>query len=155
MNKEVFIKMCDEKLKLVRTEVSYSQEKMALALGISKKTLVEIEKGRSSLGWQGCVTLCALFPKSDVIVGTFGGVPTDMILAFAFEGDEPSYTQTMGGMVWWTEKEKKGEYHIQQNIISKHYRILDGKDRRICASLEYEKILEQLQQLAEKGGHNE
>jgi DNA-binding XRE family transcriptional regulator len=50
MDRKQFIEICDSKLKMIRIEFSYSQEKMALILGISKKTLVEIEKGRSSLG---------------------------------------------------------------------------------------------------------
>ena len=57
LDREDFIKTCNSKLKLVRTEFSFSQDKMAVMLGISKKTLVEIEKGRSSLGWSGSIVL--------------------------------------------------------------------------------------------------
>ena len=53
MNRAEFIREMDTQLKLVRTEYGYTQEMMASILGLSKKTLVEIEKGRSSLGWMG------------------------------------------------------------------------------------------------------
>jgi Predicted transcriptional regulators len=44
MGKKQFVKLMDEKLKLIRTEYGLTQDKMALILGISKKTLIEIEK---------------------------------------------------------------------------------------------------------------
>ncbi len=50
MEKQEFIKLMDEKIKLIRTEYGLTQEKMSEILGISKKTLVEIEKSRKSLG---------------------------------------------------------------------------------------------------------
>jgi transcriptional regulator with XRE-family HTH domain len=48
MSRILFIELVDNKLKLIRTEYNYSQEKMAKILGISKK-------GRSSLGWTAAV----------------------------------------------------------------------------------------------------
>lgn len=61
MTRDEFIKECNRIEKLIRTEFNYSQEHMAEILGISKKTLVEIEKDRRSLGWSGSVVLCSLF----------------------------------------------------------------------------------------------
>lgn len=72
MTREAFILLCDRKEKLVRNELGLSQEKMSALLGLSKKTLVEIEKWRSSLGWQGAVTLCTLFQNTREIALTFG-----------------------------------------------------------------------------------
>ena len=136
MNREEFITKCNEKLKLIRTEYGFPQEKAAHILGLSKKTVVEIEKGRSSLGWTGSVALCAIFSSSEILSATFGGKPTDIIMALAFEGNEPVYPKTMGGKVWWRTVEERNGYKIQQNIISQHYRILDAEDRRICSSFE-------------------
>ncbi len=48
MNREAFIKIMNGKIKLIRTEYGLTQDKMALILGISKKTLIEIEKNRKS-----------------------------------------------------------------------------------------------------------
>lgn len=53
MDRDTFVDLMNHQLKLVRTEYGLTQEAMARALGLSKKTLVEIEKGRSSLGWMG------------------------------------------------------------------------------------------------------
>ena len=46
MKREEFIKAVSGKLKLIRTEYGITQEVMSEMLGISKKTLVETEKGR-------------------------------------------------------------------------------------------------------------
>ena len=85
MDRNTFVAQIDAQLKLVRTEFELTQEKMALILGISKKTLVEIEKGRSSLGWSGAVTLCTLFADSRVLQNAYGGELSDMLRALAFQ----------------------------------------------------------------------
>lgn len=137
MDKNEFIVKCNEKLKLIRTEYNFSQEKTAQILGLSKKTIIEIEKGRSSLGWSGGVTLCTLFRNSEILAAIFGGDPTDIIMALAFEGGEPLYPKTMGGKLWWKLIKEQNGVKIQQNIISQHYRILDSEDRRICSSFDF------------------
>ena len=142
MDRNEFIESCNNKLKLVRTEYGYSQDKMAIILGMSKKTLVEIEKRRSTLGWSGSVTLCTIFQNSEIISATFGGRPTDIIMALAFDGKEPIYKKTLGGKVWWQDIEKGKNGKIQQNIISRHYRILDNDDRRVCSSFDFSEIKE-------------
>jgi DNA-binding XRE family transcriptional regulator len=147
MNRNEFIKKADDKLKLVRTEYGYNQEKMADILGVSKKTLVQIEKGRSSLGWTGAVALCTIFRRSEVLAGTLGGEATDIILALAFEDSEPEYPKTLGGKIWWKTLEEAATYKLQQNIISQHYRILDQNDRRICASFDREMLNGRLEKL--------
>lgn len=147
MNKDEFIQKCNEIEKLIRTEFSFSQEKMSEILGISKKTLVEIEKGRSSLGWTGSVALCSLFVDSKILSDTFGGEPSDMIQALAFSHTNRVYPKTMGGYFWWREVERKGEYKVQQNILSQHYRILNQENQRLCSSFDYEEIKLHLEQL--------
>ena len=141
MNKQDFISVCDTKVKLVRTEYALSQDKMAFMLGISKKTLVEIEKGRSSLGWTGSVALCTIFEESDVIAGVFGGRPHDMILALAWNGSEPIYPHTMGGRIWWQTIMENKDYTIQQNILSQHYRLLTADGRRVASSFVLEDLM--------------
>ncbi len=153
MDRNEFIAICNKKLKLIRTEYNYTQEKMSTILGISKKTLVEIEKGRSSLGWSGAVTLCAIFASSEIIAATFGGKPTDIVMALAFDGLEPVYPQTMGGKVWWVEIERSYGYKIQQNIISRHFRILDENNRRICSSFDYNEIKNMFLEVSKNGDH--
>lgn len=147
MNRDEFVKKVDDKLKLIRNESDYTQDKMAEILGISKKTLVQIEKGRASLGWTGAVALCSLFKDSEILEMVFGGQPQDIILTLAFNSYEGNFGKTMGGKVWWMDIESRNGFKIQQNIISKHYRILDSEDRRICSSFEYEYVKKRLSEL--------
>lgn len=85
MTREAFVAELDGQLKLVRTEYGLTQAGMAKALGLSKKTLVEIEKGRTSLGWMGAVVLCTLFSESRVLAGVLGGDASDLIHALVFD----------------------------------------------------------------------
>lgn len=140
MTREEFIKNTDELLRLVRTEYELTQESMALCLGISKKTLVGIEKGRGSLGWTGAVALCSLFSQSSILQNTFGGDMQDILSALAFERVQPKYPKTMGGRVWWEEVQQGMGWHIQQNYISRHYRLLTDDDRHVCSSFDLENV---------------
>lgn len=147
MTKEHFTAELDRQVKLVRTEYGFTQDVMAKVLGISKKTLVEIEKGRSSLGWTGSVALCAIFSGSQVLSGLLGGEAGDMIQALAFQDLRPAYPKTLGGKVWWRTVERRGGYTIQQNILSQHYRALDSQDGRVCSSFDLEEIRRRLEEL--------
>ena len=147
MTRETLIAELDRQVKLVRTEYGFTQEVMATILGISKKTLVEIEKGRSSLGWTGAVALCAIFSGSQVLSGLLGGEAGDMIHALAFQNLKPTYPRTMGGKVWWHFVETCGSYTIQQNLISQHYRALDHEDGRVCSSFDLEEVRRRLAEL--------
>lgn len=133
MDRDEFIALCNSKVKLVRTEFSFSQEKMALMLGISKKTLVEIEKGRSSLGWSGSVVLCSVFNDSQILNDAFTQNPIDIFRNIAFENSEPNYRQANTYRIWWQTILRNDEYLIEQNIVSQHYRLLT-KDNKIVAS---------------------
>ena len=147
MTRESFIAELDRQVKLVRTEYGFTQDVMAKVLGISKKTLVEIEKGRTSLGWTGAVALCAIFSDSQVLSSLLGGEAGDMIRALAFLDLHPRYPRTMGGRVWWRFVETVGPYIIQQNLISQHYRALDRQDERVCSSFDLEDIRAHLREL--------
>ena len=151
MTKDTFISEMDRQVKLVRTEYGLTQESMAKVLGISKKTLVEIEKGRSSLGWTGAVALVSIFSDSQVLSGLLGGEAGDMVRALAFQDLHPQYPRTMGGRVWWRFVETVGPYTIQQNLISQHYRALDQEDGRVCSSFDLDDVRTHLQEL--EGSH--
>ena len=147
MDRATFIAEMDRHLKLVRTEFGCTQEIMARMLGISKKTLVEIEKGRSSLGWTGAVAFATLFSESQILNSLLGGEADDMMRALAFQEQgqrsvayRTGGAKTMGGHIWWRVVEEREGYRIQQNIISQHYRALDREDRRICYSFGLEEI---------------
>ena len=149
MTKDQFITVMNQQVKLVRTEYGFTQETMAKALGLSKKTLVEIEKGRSSLGWMGAVAFVSIFSGSQVLSRLLGGEAEDMVLALAFDDLKPTYPKTMGGKVWWRYVEMCGPYKIQQNLISQHYRALDQEDGRVCSSFDLNTIREYLANLPE------
>ncbi len=83
MNKEHAIELISTKIKLIRTEKRYTQDKMAEVLGISKKTLVQIEKGRTNAGWTNTVAICALFRDSEVLQNTLGDDPLVVIETMA------------------------------------------------------------------------
>lgn len=147
MTREEFIQVMDRQVKLVRTEFSLTQDAMARVLGMSKKTLVEIEKGRSSLGWMGAVALVSLFPSSQILDRLLGGEAGDMVRALAFADTRPTYPHTMGGRIWWRTVETVGPYRIQQNLISQHYRALDPSDGRVCSSFDLEQVRQVLREL--------
>ena len=149
MTKDQFIAEMNQQVKLVRTEYGFTQETMAKALGLSKKTLVEIEKGRSSLGWMGAVAFVSIFSGSQVLSRLLGGEAEDMVLALAFDDLKPTYPKTMGGKVWWRYVEMCGPYKIQQNLTSQHYRALDREDGRVCSSFDLNTIREYLANLPE------
>ena len=142
-----FIKLLDGKLKLIRTEYGLTQDKMASVLGISKKTLVEIEKNRKSLGWTSSVALASIFSDSTILHDAIGGDISDLIIAVGLRDVDVDYPKTRGGKVWWkTITEMKG-YRIQQNIFSKHYRLLEPENRRIYTSFslkETEAVMEEI-----------
>ncbi|MGI6119592.1 MAG: helix-turn-helix transcriptional regulator [Desulfosporosinus sp.] len=134
MTKNEFIQCINKKIKLIRTERDYTQDKMAEILGISKKTLVEIEKGRSSFTWSGAVAVAVLFNDSQIIQMSFGGDTLDLIKTISFTHYNENYPETMGGKIWWRLIKEQFGFKIQQNIISQHYRLLDSNNRRICSS---------------------
>lgn len=147
MDRKTFVAELDRAEKLVRTEYGFTQEVMARVLGLSKKTLVEIEKGRSSLSWTGAVALCSIFYGSQVLSGLLGGEAEDLIRALAFQDLKPVYPRTLGGKVWWRFVEAHGSYTIQQNLISQHYRALDRENGRICSSFDLDEIRARLAEL--------
>ena len=144
MTREEFVSAVSDRLKLVRTEYWLTQDKMALILGISKKSLIESEKGRRLLGWTEAVALVAIFEKSTILTDALGEDFVHMVSALALKDVEVTYPLTMGGKVWWREIKKEDGYKVQQNVISNHYRLLDDKDRRLISSFNLKEVEEYL-----------
>ncbi|MFD2682626.1 helix-turn-helix transcriptional regulator [Bacillus seohaeanensis] len=147
MDKEYFTKLISNKMKLVRTEQGFSQDKMAEILGISKKTLVQIEKGRTTANWTTTVAFCALFNQSELLVSVIGDNPVEFIQLIAKNIDDTSKEKTMGGKIWWREIKVKGNFRLQQNLISNHYRILDEDNFRWFSSFEEDEAMKRLEEL--------
>ena len=79
MDRDFIIQITSESLKLIRTENNYTQDKMAEILGISKKTLVQIEKERTYANWTTTIAICALFRHSETLQNRIGGDPIEVI----------------------------------------------------------------------------
>lgn len=145
MNRAEFIDLMNANLKLVRTEFGLTQEKMATMIGISKKSLVESEKGRRPLAWNEAALFAAIFSKSVVLQNAVGGDALELVEALAFEDSDYRLSSTMGGKIWWRVIETHGKYKIQQNLISNHYRLLDDHDRRYISSFHLDEVKEYLE----------
>lgn len=150
LTREEIIESVSEKMKLIRTEAGYTQDKMAEVIGLSKKTLVQIEKGRLYAGWSTVVTVCALFRETETVRFLFGNEPLEVLETVAREGMDYRKEKTLGGKVWWREVEKINGFILQQNIISQHYRIIDEDHFRIFSSFEEQDSKDRFNELVGK-----
>ncbi|SFK17915.1 MULTISPECIES: helix-turn-helix transcriptional regulator [unclassified Bacillus (in: firmicutes)] len=130
MNKEHIIELISNKIRLIRLEKGYSQDKMSKILGISKKTLVQIEKGRTLSEWTIVIAVCALFRDSEVLQSLLGDEPLEVVETIAHDGLDRPKNKTMGGRVWWKEIDKKGSFLLQQNLVSQQYRWFSSFDKQ-------------------------
>lgn len=149
VNQESIIKQISPKIKLVRVEKNYTQDEMANILGISKKTLVQIEKNRAVPTWSIVVTICALFRDSDVIQGVLGDDPLEVLETMAHDTIDRPKDKTLGGKVWWTNIAESNRFVMQQNLISKHYRIIDEQHYRWFSTTDRDEAEQRFKELAE------
>ncbi|MGY3716267.1 helix-turn-helix transcriptional regulator [Sutcliffiella cohnii] len=148
MNREELIEIVTSKLKLIRTEQQYTQDKMADMIGISKKTLVQIEKGRMQAGWTTTIAICSLFRDSEILTSTLGDDPLVLMQTIAFDSYATTKTRTLGGKIWWREIQREGEYILQQNVVSNHYRIINNDYFRVFSSFNIEDAMKRLTELS-------
>ncbi|WP_100403232.1 helix-turn-helix transcriptional regulator [Bacillus sp. FJAT-42315] len=151
MDKQQVNELLSGKLKLIRTEKGYTQDKMSEVLGMSKKTLVQIEKGRTLAGWTTVVALCALFRESEILQGCLGDDPVEMVETIAHNSISTPKEKTMGGRVWWREVESCHGVRLQQNVISGHFRILDKEDYRLFSGYDKEEAYREWQTACQSG----
>jgi len=142
VTRDEIIMQVSVKLRLIRAEAGYTQDKMADIIGVSKKTLVQIEKGRVLAGWSTVVSICALFRETETVQFLFGNEPLEVLETVALNGIDLRKTKTLGGRVWWRVISQKNGFILQQNILSKHFRILDEQKYRIFSSFD-EKLSKQ------------
>ena len=114
---------------------------------VFQKTLVQIEKGRTNAGWTNTVAICALFRDSEVLQSSLGDDPLVVIATLAHKNMNNTKQKTLGGKVWWKQIQEKGNFRLQQNLISQHYRILDKQDYRWFNSFDLEEALSHLEKL--------
>ncbi|MGI8386049.1 helix-turn-helix transcriptional regulator [Robertmurraya sp. P23] len=147
MTRDEIISKVSEKMRLIRTEAGYTQDKMGEVIGLSKKTLVQIEKGRMDANWQTVVTICALFRETETIQYLFGSDPLEVLETVARDGIDYRKEKTLGGKLWWREIDRKKGIILQQNVLSQHYRILDDEYFRIFSSFEERASRERFEEL--------
>lgn len=150
MIQEELIDIVSQKIRLIRLENELSQEEMSKVLGISKKTLIQIEKGRVAAGWNVVVTCVALFEQSEILRNGLGDDGLEVVRLVTFNNIEQPVMRTMGGKIWWKEVEKRGEFKLQQNVVSQHYRIIDDSNYRWFSSFELEEAVLHLKYLEKK-----
>ncbi|MBD7937938.1 helix-turn-helix domain-containing protein [Cytobacillus sp. FSL W7-1323] len=153
MTRDEIILKVSEKMRLIRTEAGYTQDKMAEIVGVSKKTLVQIEKGRANAGWSTVVAVCALFRETETVRFLFGNEPLEVIETVVREGIDFRKEKTLGGKIWWKEIQNKSGYVLQQNIISQHYRIIDEEHFRIYSSFDETSAKERFAEVIEELQH--
>ena len=140
MEAQDLIKVLSDNIKMLRAEYDYSQQAMANAIGLSKKTLIQIEKGRILLGWTAACAVCAVFRNSKLLRMTLGGDPVDLVETLAHKycyAYEDVYNKNY---LFWDIIQDNGNYTIQKNIISEHYRITDKNGKRLYSSFDIDKV---------------
>ncbi|HYK75126.1 MAG TPA: helix-turn-helix domain-containing protein [Pseudoneobacillus sp.] len=150
MNRDEIIDKVSDRIRIIRIEAEYTQDKMADIIGLSKKTLVQIEKGRVKAGWSTVVTVCALFRESETVRFLFGNEPLEVLETIAREDIDLRKERTLGGKVWWREINKIDGYILQQNLVSQHYRILDEEHYRVFSSFNEKNALLRFQEICKK-----
>ncbi|GGI40623.1 XRE family transcriptional regulator XdrA [Mammaliicoccus stepanovicii] len=130
MDKQTFTEIIQTKFKMVRIEAGYTQDTMANTVGLSKKTLVQIEKERVLPNWTTCVSICALFRDSDVLNTTFGCDPLEVIQIISrHHCAYPNHDNTSD--IYWVTIDSKAGYTLQSNKKSDLYRVLNEERQPI------------------------
>ncbi|MDO5374984.1 XRE family transcriptional regulator XdrA [Staphylococcus rostri] len=125
MDRQSFTDLIQAKFKMVRIEAGYTQDTMAQTIGLSKKTLVQIEKERVLPNWTTCVSICALFRDSEVLNSTFGCDPLEIVQTVSRnQAAYPKYSTVSD--IYWETLASKGNFILQANKVSELYRVLDG-----------------------------
>jgi len=152
MERAELIQIVTNTIRHIRVNRELTQERMAEILGISKKTLVQIEKGRINTGWTLAVACCAIFRNDETLQMALGGDPLELVDLFYGQNNAVPSEKTMGGKVWWRRVCSRGDYVMQQNIISQHFRILDNENRRWFSSFDKDETVKRLAEMADVSG---
>ncbi|EKU46583.1 XRE family transcriptional regulator XdrA [Staphylococcus massiliensis] len=124
MDKQEFTDVIQTKFKMVRIEAGFTQDTMAQTIGLSKKTLVQIEKERVLPNWTTCIAICSLFRDSDVLNSMFGCDPLEIVQTISRSHCAyPNYPTTSD--IYWHVISTKNGYMLQSNKVSEIYRVLD------------------------------
>ncbi|QCR32724.1 helix-turn-helix transcriptional regulator [Lysinibacillus sp. SGAir0095] len=138
MDRDFIIQIVSENIKNLRKENHYTQDKMAEIIGISKKTIIQIEKGRALSDWTTTIAICAIFRESAILHKLFGGDPLEVIEITVQDVNIRPQEKTMGGYIMWKNITEYKGFKLQRNLISKHFRILDEENYRLISTFDEE-----------------
>ena len=155
LSKESLIDIISNKMRLLRSEYNFSQEKMSEILGLSKKTLVQIEKNRASASWTVVIAVCGIFSESEILKMTVGEDPLSIIEAISFGNISVPKRTTGGGRMFWKTILQEAQFRIQRHVLSGHFRIIDGNDKRWSSSFDETFIKDELKILLVRSKDNE
>ncbi|MFS0788344.1 helix-turn-helix domain-containing protein [Shouchella sp. 1P09AA] len=148
MDRNHAIIIVSRNVRAIRTESQLSENQLANALGITKKSVVQLESGQTRADWTLVCAICAIFQESEVLERLFGGDPLEVIKLLSDEQEKIIRSKTKGGKIWWKNIKSLGRYKLQQNVISQHYRIIDDLDYRLKSTFNKETAFETLDRLA-------
>ncbi|MFY3793252.1 helix-turn-helix transcriptional regulator [Ureibacillus sp. MALMAid1270] len=148
MDRDVLIQLTSENVKLVRLENNYSIDKMAEMIGITRKHLLKIEKGKAIANWPITIAICTLFRDSRTLKRVLGGDPLDLIdMSTKYMPIFPQ-DKTFGGNVLWKNIEEFHGFRLQQNIVTRHFRIIDNENYRLISTSEEDFAMEKWKDLS-------
>lgn len=155
MTKEKLTHTVSQSLRLIRNEYHVSQDVFSEMIGITKKTLVQIEKDRSLASWSVVIAVVMLFKDSQILKMNLNDDPPQVLLSIVFDSVELPKSQTMGGKMFWRTIKSTSGFKMQQNYFSGHYRIVDGLGRRFISSYQKSLVEDWLQEVTSKEHKNE
>lgn len=130
MNKIEFCRNVQNILIDVRKSSGMTLDEMALTIGVSKKTLIQIEKKRNLLKWTEAVTFVSIFNRHEVVQSIFGDEVIEILQSIAIHKSPRRQLKTLGGEAWWKTMKSQDGFRLQQHKISRHYRVLDNENYR-------------------------
>ncbi|MDQ0350886.1 DNA-binding XRE family transcriptional regulator [Alkalibacillus filiformis] len=149
MDFETIQLLVSTRVRVVRAEQGITQNEMCHTLGISKKTLVEIEKGRKLANWPTIVAFVSLFKDSPAIQYTLGDRnPVECLQTYSRKTviqKQISY-DTLDEH-WKPIIEHEG-YSLQKHSIHNHYRIVDRSFNVYMRSTDYKETYELFERIS-------
>lgn len=138
MDRDFISQVVSENVKSLRKENDFTQDKMAEILGISKKIIIQIEKGRALADWTTTIAICAIFRDSTILHNQFGADPMEVIELTIQDVNIRPQEKTLGGHIMWKNVTEYKGFKLQRNLISKHFRILDEENYRLISTFDEE-----------------
>ena len=90
----------------------------------------------SFANWTTTIAICALFRHSETLQNRIGGDPMEVIELTAHDVILTPKEKTLGGYVMVENIDEYKNHRLQQNLLSKHYRILDDENYRILSTFD-------------------